>query len=123
MKIWRLINGEEKVNQLNMRKSLIVASLAALLALPAVAIAANNAGEKSTSVRVSFADLDISSDAGLILLYRRLRNASEDVCGPITYQKAGNLNRLAHNKACYKGTLASAVEKVGSEALTELHNS
>jgi len=111
------------VKESKIRKSIIVASITAVLALPAVASAGSNVGTETTRIKVSFADLDISSNRGVNALYKRLQNASEEACGPITYTEAGNLNQLTRNKHCYQETLGSAVEKVDSDALRELHNS
>ena len=105
------------------RKSFVVVSLAAVLALPAVASAGNNASFEGTSIKVSFADLDISNAEGVSALYKRLQNASEEACGSIAYTQEKNLNALTRNKTCYQETLGSAVEKVDSDSLRELHNS
>ena len=107
----------------NIRKSVVAASLVGLLASPVVASADSNVAFSDTPIKVSYADLNINSQEGVYALYKRLQSASEEVCGPLTYAEAGNLNRLSLNKACYQATLSSAVEKVGSDALSELHNS
>ncbi len=106
------------------RKSWAAASLAALLVLPVAAAAGSNVDSERTFVKVSFSDLDISDRQGLITLYRRLQDASEEACGPITYREAGNdLRALSRNKQCYRESLSKSVDKVGSDALRELHNS
>ena len=105
------------------RKSFVVVSLAAVLALPAVASAGNNANVENTSVKVSFADLDISNADGLNTLYKRLQNASKEACGSIAYTQEKNLSALTRNKACYQETLSSAVEKVDNDSLRDLHSS
>lgn len=106
-----------------LRKSLVVASLAAVLALPAVASAGNNGNFEDTSIKVSFADLDISNADGLSALYKRLQNASEEACGSIAFTQEKNLSALTRNRACYQETLSSAVEKVDNDSLRELHSS
>lgn len=113
----------KKVKSTNLRKTLIIASLTAVLAFPAIASAGNDAGIEPTSVKVSFADLDISNAHGISALYKRLQNASEDACGPISYSETANLSQLTRNKACYHQALTSAVEKVDNDALSELHSS
>ena len=107
----------------NIRKSVIVATMTGMLAVPALASADYSVGFEDSGIKVSFADLNISSKQGINTLYKRLQNASEEVCGPLTYLEAGNLSLLTQNKQCYQETLSSAVKKVGSDALTELHNS
>ncbi|MBT8078977.1 MAG: UrcA family protein [Gammaproteobacteria bacterium] len=109
-----------KVN--NFRKSVIIASLTGLLAVPAAAVADNAVKTQDSAIKVSYADLNIRSKQGISALYKRLQNASEELCGPLSYSKAGNLNLLTQNRQCYQETLSSAVDKVGSEALSELHN-
>jgi UrcA family protein len=104
-------------------KSFVVMSLAAVLALPAVASAGNNASIENTSIKVSFADLDISNADGVSALYKRLQNASEEACGSIANTQEKNLSALTRNKSCYQETLSSAVEKVDNDSLRDLHNS
>ena len=111
-----------KVKFVNIKKSIVAASLVGLLASPVVA-SATDVAFGDTSIKVSYADLNINSKQGVSALYKRLQSASEEVCGPLTYSEAGNLNLLSLNKACYRATLSSAVAKVGSEALSELHKS
>lgn len=55
----------------------IAALLAATAAIPA--FAQDNAGQRSFSVH--YADLDLTSDAGIRTLDRRIRNAASAACG------------------------------------------
>ena len=105
---------------INLGKSIVTGTLVLFLALPAVATAGSKVSD--TSIKVSFADLDISKQEGLQALYRRLQGAAEEACGPITYTEAGNLTQLSHNKRCYQETLSRAVDKVGNDALQALHS-
>lgn len=108
----------------NRIKSLVAIGLAAVLAAPVITSAATQgfAGEE-TSVRVNYADLDLSSTAGVKALYTRLKAASEEACGPTNYRDAGTLQQLVKNKACYTEALNKAVSKVNNAELESLHRS
>jgi len=103
------------------RKILVTATVAAL-AVPAIAAATPQINDNNrASVRVSFADLDLSSKAGLRTLYGRLRAASYSVCGSRSLTEAGSLDQLAVNKRCFKKSLSKAVAKFDNESLNEIH--
>ena len=94
-----------------------------LLTIPATGVAASLSQIDDNSITVSYADLDIESEAGAKVLYSRLKRASEDVCGVESYLESGSLTRTRKAKLCYAETLASAVDKLDSELLSSIHNS
>lgn len=73
------------------------------------------------SVTVSYGDLNISSEEGVAVLYRRLQAASKSVCGIrlAWKQKCMRCIRLARD--CYEDSLSRSVDAVGSELLLSLH--
>jgi UrcA family protein len=71
--------------------------------------------ENMPSVVVRFPDLDLSSGAGVALLYQRLRGAAETVCAPLDDR---DLPRHARFKACMRGAIGTAVAKIDRPALT-----
>lgn len=103
------------------RTFLISAALTAL-AIPAIASASPEINDNGrTAVRVSYADLNLSREAGLQTLYGRLRAASYSVCGSRSLIEAGSLDQLAVNKRCFNKALSKAVARIGNEKLNEIH--
>ena len=75
------------------------------------------------SVSVSYAELDVSSPAGAEVLYDRLHQAAQEVCGvnerPTSpFYTAGAADR----KACYRDALDRAVAQVDEPLVTEQHS-
>jgi UrcA family protein len=102
---------------------------AALQVLPVVAammagswidpqFAAWAAPGREPSVRVSVKDLDLTSHAGAVTAYWRIRNAARSVCGPVD-------TALAEEKAawdrCVDQAIGSAVAKLGNAELTDYY--
>jgi UrcA family protein len=88
----------------------------ALLALQTTARAAD---DDLPSRRVSYADLDISKPAGAKVLYRRIEAAAEQVCGN---EGRRNLSAMTRDRACIDEAVATAVARVNSVALRDLHS-
>lgn len=122
--------------------SLLTAIAVALLIGPGVAIADDAAmveratdideqviakgratGLERTSVTVGFADLNLNNEQGAKVLYQRLKNASETVCGVRMARNTKCLRSISLSDDCYEQTLSNAVKTVNSEMLTKLHRS
>ena len=73
------------------------------------------------SITVSYADLNLNNEKGATVLYRRLQNAAESVCGVglARDQRCLRSQQLADD--CYHKALSTAVESVGSDVLMGLH--
>jgi UrcA family protein len=97
--------------------SSLLVSLAAACGTVAPAFTAH-ADTEVRSVRVNYADLNLTNDAGITALYARLRNAAGTVCGSVDI---GNLRQFADWSQCRNGALTSAIEKVNHPALSDLH--
>ena len=103
----------------------IVRSYTSLLAglIVACGIAAHvgsaHADNMTNSVRVSFADLNLSTSEGVAKLYSRLRTAAGQVCG--TEPPINDLLNAMDWSACRQGALTRAITKVGHPALIALH--
>ena len=78
-------------------------------------------GIERLSVRVPYGDLNLNNEKGVAVLYRRLKVASESVCGTqlAWKQKCTRCMRLARD--CYDDALSRSVDAVGSELLLALH--
>lgn len=75
------------------------------------------------STAVSYADLDLNAAGDQEALYKRLKMASESVCGRISFSKNRSLRANSNVRQCYRNSLNTAVEGFESAALTELHKS
>jgi UrcA family protein len=88
----------------------------------AVSLFAANAQAKQQFIEekiiVKYADLDLSKPQDVRVLYSRLRNASDAVCG--AYDVRDQRVRLLR-QVCYDTALESAVVDVNRAAITELH--
>jgi UrcA family protein len=69
--------------------------------------------------RVSYADLNLNTEAGAEVLYRRLRRAAAEVCNPL-----GSVHAVVQAgwRACYDKAMNSAVASVNKPMVTALHN-
>ncbi len=104
-------------------RKLLTVSAILVLGIPAIASSSQFVNvEGDTVVRVSYADLNLSSQAGRDVLYRRLQAASSSFCGPRrSLREAGSQRQLVSNKQCYSNLLSKLVAKVGNADLTEMH--
>jgi UrcA family protein len=78
------------------------------------------AGAADLDVRtkaVPFGDLDLSSAAGVKVLYRRIQAAAEEVCKPAM---SGDLGQITAARACRERAVDAAVRHVNVVALTRL---
>ena len=103
------------------RNTFISVLAAAAIAVPAIGSAAAPTQFDDASVKVSYADLDIHSEAGARVLYSRLKRASRAVCGVQSHVVNGSLAMTLKARACFQETLEASVKKIDSEALDEIH--
>ena len=102
------------------RRTVLSAAATAVLAFPLFASASVlNAPDAQ---RVSVGSLDLTNERDQQELYQRLQDKSREVCGYTNLRITGSVERSISNEECYQGTLTAAVERVDSEALTQLHN-
>ena len=87
------------------RKTRLSTLLLLGIALPAAAMAATPSQIDDAAVKVSYADLNIQSEAGARVLYTRLKKASEEVCGIQTHVIDGSLAATLRARACFRETL------------------
>ncbi len=106
----------------NQVRKLLIASAVIVLSIPAIASATPLINDEGKPVvRVSYADLNLSSQAGLVALYKRLQGVSKAACGPRNYRQAGSLQQSMINRDCYNDLLSKLVAKVGNAKLNEIH--
>jgi len=96
-------------------------TVASAFAIVVAGLLTTNASAETRSdtikkVTVNFAELNLDKPEGVKVLYKRLRKASESVCGG---WQAVRTNRTA--KRCYNAALSQAVFDVNKPLLSELH--
>jgi len=102
------------------RRHLVAGVLAAASLMPAITMArAVTPATEARSVTVRYADLNLSSDAGIAVLYRRLQNASRQVCGDHTGKMP--LAESRRIRQCFDEALTRAVAFTGNARLASLH--
>ncbi len=105
-----------------LRKLQVVASFALVVSAPLVADAAyENADAVRGNLQVSFADLNLDSQEGVEVLYRRLKSASNRICGTGPYQQKSTVKSAVQARACFQSVLSRSVAKVGNARLTSIH--
>ena len=103
-------------------KGLLATIIAIVLGAPTIAFADAKSGLQGKSVKVSYADLKLETKEGANALYRRLKQASKQVCDVRGLTVEGSLKRIREARQCYRETLSAAVEKVDNEQVTQIHN-
>jgi UrcA family protein len=90
------------------------ASLAVCAALSTAARA-----EEAPQVHVSYADLNLNSEAGAKVLFQRIRAAAARVC---EVPNMRDLSSQSRAKACTDHAIAVAVDAVKAPALTKIYD-
>jgi UrcA family protein len=106
------------MNTFTSRAQLLTRAGIAALALSACLVA-YNASAQPNAQTVSFADLDLSKAAGAQTLYKRIKAAARNVCGP-----SDNYTFVTPSAAfrkCYDKAIADAVAQIDRPSLTALH--
>ncbi len=73
---------------------------------------------------VSYADLNLESEEGARMLYRRLKRASKELCSTTPPRVAGSVPEIylrEETPQCYREALSDAVDKFDNEDLTRIH--
>ena len=92
------------------------------IAVPAIGVAAAPSQIVSETIRISYADLNIETEAGAKVLYARLKRASAQVCGIELFTTVRSLSVRRNTQTCFRETLEASVEKIDSDALTRAHS-
>jgi UrcA family protein len=110
---------EKDMMLLSTRNVLTTTLAIGLLGLAAQGVAAN--GRDAKQQVVTFADLNVSSQAGALTLYKRLGAAARHVCSDLKTPLLENLMFRNSYRNCVAGAIASAVTSVDQPALTAEH--
>ena len=74
---------------------------------------------EETGKTVSYADLDLSNTADVIIVYERIQDAARMVCNDSAAPWDGQ--RTKHFNRCFRDTIDAAVQDVNNFELTALH--
>jgi UrcA family protein len=72
-------------------------------------------------ITINYADLNVTSEAGAKVLYRRIQKAASRICGMTT--GAAPIGVLVEQKSCVNETVTAAVKRLDSELVEQLHSS
>jgi len=100
------------------RRSLAVAGAFAALTVATTSFAAAPSVDSPRSVTVHYDDLDLSSTAGVNVLYKRISAAARQVC-PDIYSR--DLGVVAAADRCYASAVAKAVTEVNNPHLAMVY--
>ncbi len=100
-------------------KQVLLAGLAAVtLGLASTSSFASGSDDGVRKQTVSYAELDLTKQAGAEALYKRIQRAAFTVCGGYETPLPGSYTRKSR---CFKTAVNEAVAKVNSPLLTALH--
>ena len=99
------------------RTAFLSATLSTLSLIGSARVVAGDLLSAPASVRVSYADLDITSTAGATALHRRIKTAAKEVCGYEGY----SLVEINLWQRCVRDAVDGAVASVNSPLLTAIH--
>jgi UrcA family protein len=96
------------------RRGLIAAAIFGALASSFSVVSA--ADPSSASINVKYADLNVASPSGALVLYERIRAAARSACNYFWFKTDADEAR------CVQQTIANAVTKVNQPALSAVYN-
>ena len=106
-------------------KSLVATFVVIVLGGPAVVLAATSSHFETSKTTVSYADLNLESEEGVRVLYRRLQHASKEVCSVASLKIPESILAKSWRRRatlqCYRESLSNAVDKFDNEDLTRIH--
>jgi UrcA family protein len=101
-------------------KNFLAAVAAVCLASVTIVAHADEAANGVPARTIRYSDLDINTRAGATVLYARIRNAAQQVCGDVDSKQ---LAVSAAVKACVNRAISTSVRSVNSPKLTSVYNS
>ena len=103
----------------NYTKQIAMATVAALCLASATGAYADDAMANVPTRTVHYADLNLNTQAGAAILYKRIRNAAIEVCGDVNSRR---LNEAAVAQACVDHAVYGSVQSVNNAKLTNEYN-
>jgi UrcA family protein len=102
------------------KKTLLMTAAIATVAFPLfVSAGATDAADGATSICYDRGSADVVRSPER--LYERIKAVSREMCGSTDLLIASSVRRVADHKACYKGTLEAAIQRLDDPAVSTLH--
>jgi len=101
------------------RNTLITATAISMMTLPLLASASTP--KSSPDIKVVYHTADLSNAWGRENVYEKMQAAARKICGSSNVRIAGSRLMATANEECYEGTLSAAVQRLGNQAISELH--
>jgi UrcA family protein len=105
-------------NAPNMRRYILLLTAAVASLAAGYACADSNRIGDVPKVVVSLAGLDLSTGKGVDMVYGRIRNAAEAVCG---VGQSRELAQVEHARRCFRSAIDDAIAQANRPLLSELH--
>jgi UrcA family protein len=96
-----------------------VAGIGAMVGVQAASAQSLSSNEDTVSVRVSYGDINLGSQAGAKTMVARIHRAAEQVCGPQPDHKALDLTRSYDR--CVSSAVGGAVASINRPSVTALN--
>lgn len=110
------MNIQNTSGKIGMRQTLVVLAVLSATMLAGVTQAATAADFPKQDV--SYKDLNLNSNAGIQVLYKRIQGAANQVCGKVDVR---DLQGMSVQKACVERAISDAVATVNSQSLTRVY--
>ena len=101
--------------QNTLRMTLVALAVASVTMMVGVTHAAE-AGDDVPKAAVSYKDLNLNTDDGVKVLYKRIQRAANQVCGNVDGRE---LKRMSVKQACVERAVADAVAAVNTPMLVK----
>lgn len=111
------MNTRNTVRNNTMRMTCVILAVASGTMLAGVTQAAH-AGDNLPKQVVTYKDLNLNSDAGTKVLYKRIQGAADQVCGKVDVR---DLQGMSVRNACLDRAISQAVAAVNSPKLTQVY--
>jgi UrcA family protein len=111
------------MNTITLKNSKTFLAAAALVCIASVSISAHADTTVAATRAVGYSDLNLNTQTGAATLYKRIRNAAEQVCGDVDSRQ---LEQAAVAKACVDRAVGSSVRTISNVNLTnelQIHGS
>jgi UrcA family protein len=99
------------------RTAFLSAALSTLSLIGTTQVVASDLISAPVSIKVSYADLNLSSTAGANALYGRIKSAAKQACG----YEGSSLTDIRLWRRCVHEAVDDAVGRVNSPLLTQVH--
>jgi UrcA family protein len=105
-----------KTFTLSNNRNLVFAAVAAVSLVSVAQFAQADSADSRSALTVHYSDLNMNTEAGVAVLYNRIRHAAQQVCGEVDPRR---LDEVAAAQACVNHAIAASVAAVGNTQLDQ----